>query len=112
MERRFGMEVIINQKLLLVFSKIVFTMLVLMGLPLFGYLETGRPIMEWSLLIGIMVTLIIIYINGDGYRFQRFQHMIKEKKKRFYHSISFWTAFIYTLVALYLTVKAYGNFFY
>ncbi|MCA1061982.1 hypothetical protein QTG56_20190 [Rossellomorea sp. AcN35-11] len=77
-----------------------------------SYLETGRPMMEWSLIIGILVTLIIIYVNGDGYFYKKGQHLIKEKKKRFYHSISFWTAFVYTAVALYLTIEAYGNLFY
>jgi uncharacterized membrane protein YidH (DUF202 family) len=112
MERRLGMEVIMNQKLLLFFSKIAFTMLVLVGLPFWSYLETGRPMMEWSLIIGILTTLTIIYAYGDGYRYQRIQHMIKGKQKSFYHSISFWTALIYTVVVFYLTVKAYGNIFY
>ncbi|MEI2663575.1 hypothetical protein [Rossellomorea sp. LJF3] len=106
------MEGIINQKLLLYFSKISFTMLVLVGLPFWSYLETGRPMMEWSLIIGILITLIIIYAYGGGYRYQRIQHILKgKKKKRFYHSISFWTALIYTAVVFYLTIKAYGDIF-
>ncbi|WRP08056.1 hypothetical protein U9J35_07850 [Rossellomorea aquimaris] len=106
------MEVIINHKFLMLFSRFAFTMLALLGLPLLSYLETGRPIMEWSFIIGILVTLVIIYVNGDGFFYRRGQHLIKEKKKKFYHSISFWTAFLYTIVASYLTIKAYGNFLY
>lgn len=106
------MEVLINQKLLLFFSKVAFTMLVLLGLPFWSYLETGRPMMEWSLIIGILITLILIYAYGGGYRYQRIQHMLKGKQKRFYHSISFWTALIYTVVVFYLTINAYGNIFY
>ncbi|MCA1059572.1 hypothetical protein LCL96_11510 [Rossellomorea aquimaris] len=104
------MEVMIQSKWLLLCSRFAFTMLALLGLPFLSYLKTGRPIMEWSLIIGILVTLIIIYVNGDGYMSQRGKYMIKEKKKQFYHSISFWTALIYTMVAFYLTMKAYGNF--
>jgi hypothetical protein len=98
-----------NHKVWLLFIRFLFTVLALIGQPFLSYLETGRPMMEWSLIIGILVTLIIIYVNGDGYFYKKGQHLITENKKRFYHSISFWTAFVYTVVALYLTIKIYGN---
>lgn len=98
-----------NHKVWILFIRFMFTVLALIGLPFLSYLETGRPMMEWSLIIGILVTLIIIYVNGDGYFYKKGEHLIKEKKKKFYHSISFWTAFVYTAVALYFTIKIYGN---
>jgi hypothetical protein len=64
--------------------------------------------MEWTFIIGVLVTLTIIYVHGSGYRGEK--DVPKKKRKKFYLSISFWTAFIYTLIAYYLTNTVRSNF--
>ncbi|BCB02967.1 hypothetical protein [Bacillus sp. KH172YL63] len=103
------MESVLHKKVVQLFIKVAFTMLALLGIPYLSYLETGRPMLEWSLIIGVLVTLTIIYVNGDGYFYRPGQYLMKQKKKMFYQSISFWTAFLFTVAAFYFTMKAYGN---
>jgi hypothetical protein len=84
----------------------LFTLLLLFGLPYGAFLKTGRPFMEWTLLIGMFMTTAIFYCYGPGYR-----GIVKETRNKFFQSIPFWLSFIYTIAASCLTYIYYGQYF-
>jgi hypothetical protein len=85
---------------------VLFTLLFLFGLPYLAFLETGRPFMEWTLLIGVFMTTGIFYCHGPGYRI-----VVEDKGNKYFQSIPFWLSFIYTIVVSCLTYVYYGEYF-
>ena len=79
-------------------SSVLFTLLVLLGLPYWAFLKTGRPFMEWTLVIGVLITSGIFHCHGPGYR-----AFVENTQSSVLRSPPFWTSLIYTLVVAYLT---------
>jgi hypothetical protein len=87
-------------------GSIVITLVLLFGLPYWAFLETGRPFMEWTFLIGVYMTTLIFYCHGQGYR-----GLVEQKRNEFFRSIPFWISLSYTLVFSCLTYVYYGEYF-
>lgn len=87
-------------------SSVLFTLLLLMGLPYWAFLKTGRPFMKWTLVIGVLITTGIFCCHGPGYR-----AFVEDTKTRVLRSPPFWVSLIYTLVVSYLTYIYYGKYF-
>jgi hypothetical protein len=87
-------------------SSVLFTLLLLLGLPYLASLKTGRPFMEWTLVIGVLITSGIFYCHGPGYR-----AFVENTKNRVFRSPPFWISLIYTLVVSCLTYIYYGKYF-
>jgi hypothetical protein len=85
---------------------VLFTLLVLLGLPYWAFLKTGRPFMERTLVIGVLMTAGIIHCHGPGYR-----AFAVHTKTRVLRSPPFWTALIYTLIVSCLAYLYYGEYF-
>ncbi|RIW32693.1 hypothetical protein D3H55_12480 [Bacillus salacetis] len=95
-----------NNAVSLKLGTVFLTLVLLFGLPFWAFLKTGRPFLEWTLLIGIFMTTAIFYCHGPGYR-----PLAGERKNRFHQSIPFWLSFSYTIAASFLTYLFYGEYF-
>ncbi|WP_113929453.1 hypothetical protein [Bacillus sp. P14.5] len=65
-------------------ASILFTLILLMGLPYWAFLKTGRPFMEWTLVIGVLITTGKFACHGPGYR-----ALVEDKETKVFQSPPF-----------------------
>ncbi len=100
----------LNIKIIMKIITLSITILFLWGLPKIGSLLSNRPTIEFTLIIGVLITLCVFYLHATGLSLSNREDDEVEIRNDFYRSLSFWTAFIYTCVACYHTYQLYYRF--